>query len=243
MLIENVFSLTNIMAMERQCLDHLEFDLVVSEDEVEFAVGAMTRFFASPTPHMLKPTSVRLDEEMESWLHGIPHGNMIPMTADISTQWFDSPQPSFQYLCSRRASAPAILDHQDQPAIYGAPSSYAAFPSDVSDGASSYPNTPVGGAGAELEFALDEMYQEVALDNCGSGVFTAEAMDMQFPVLLRYPELAMDEEYDSHLFARGRSTHSKPLGESGSMAYNWRPVASYAERESFAPPAPWMEHS
>ncbi|KAF8607622.1 hypothetical protein BDV93DRAFT_505031 [Ceratobasidium sp. AG-I] len=244
MLIENVFSLTNIMAMERQCLDHLEFDLVVSEDEVEFAVGAMSRFFASPTPQMLKPTSERLDEEMESWLHGISPENVIPLTADISTQWFDSPQPSFQYLCTRRASAPAILDHQDQPAISGAPSSYAAFPSDVSDGASSYPNTPAGGAGAELDFDLDEMYQEVALDNCGSDMFADGAMcDVQFPVLLRYPELAIDEEYDSHLFTRGRSTHSKPLGASGSLPFNLRRVALYSERESFAPPAPWMEHS
>jgi hypothetical protein len=241
MLIDNVFSLTNIMAMERQCLDHLEFDLVVSEEEVEFAVTEMSRFFASPTlPHAARSTPVRLDEEVESWLHGVPSESILP-TADMSSQWFESPQPSFQYLCTRRASAPAILDHQDQPAICGAPSSYAAFPSDVSDGASSYPATPIGGSRADFDFDLDQMYQEVALDDGGS-LFVGDAIcGMELPMLLRYPEPAMDEEeYDSQVYTRGRSTLSKPLGDAGMLAFDPR---SISERNGFAPLAPWMEHS
>ncbi|KAJ1308624.1 hypothetical protein OPQ81_004321 [Rhizoctonia solani] len=59
MLIENVFSLANIMAMERQCLDHLEFNLVVSEEEVEFALVSMLRFLASPIPTLGCPSCVR----------------------------------------------------------------------------------------------------------------------------------------------------------------------------------------
>ncbi|KAG9103147.1 hypothetical protein FRC06_000095 [Ceratobasidium sp. 370] len=238
MLINNVFSLTNIMAMERQCLDHLEFDLVVSEEEVELTVAAMGRFFASPT--LLQTTRVpvvRLEEEVESWLHGIPPENIIPVTEDTSSQWFESP-PSFQYLCTRRASAPAILDYHDQPAICGAPSSYAAFPSDVSDGASSYPATPVGGFKATPDFDIDELYEEVALDDGGSDLFTGDmACGMELPMQFRYPEPAMDE-YDLEHFTRGRSTFSKPLGDFAVLPLNLRSLPS-----DFALPAPWMDNS
>ncbi|KAG9101334.1 hypothetical protein FS749_007757 [Ceratobasidium sp. UAMH 11750] len=234
MLINNVFSLTNIMAMERQCLDHLKFDLVVSEDEVELTVAAMSRFLASPSPpQMTRVPDVRLEEEVESWLHGIPPENIIPVTEDMSSQWFESP-PSFQYLCTRRASAPAILDYHDQPTICGAPSSYAAFPSDVSDGASSYPATPVGDSAPDID--IDELYEEIALDN-GGDLFSGDIvcgsdLAMQF----RYPEPAMDGEYDLQHFTRGRSTLSKPLGDSAALPFNLRSLPP-----DFAPPAPWMD--
>ncbi|KAG9127588.1 hypothetical protein FRC07_011906 [Ceratobasidium sp. 392] len=237
MLIDNVFSLTNIMAMERQCLDHLEFDLVVSEEEVEFTVAAMSRFFASPTlPQTTRAPVARLEEEVESWLRGVPPENIVPVTEDMSSQWFESP-PSSQYLCTRRASAPAILDHHDQPAICGAPASYAAFPSDVSDGASSYPATPVGGSEAELDFNLEDLH-EVALDDGGSDLFSGDmACGMELPMQFRYPEPAIDEEYDLQ-YTRGRNTLSKPLGNSFLPTFNLRSLPS-----DFAPPAPWMDHS
>ncbi|KAG8747528.1 hypothetical protein FRC10_000664 [Ceratobasidium sp. 414] len=238
MLIDNVFSLTNIMAMERQCLDHLEFNLVVSEDEVELAVAAMSRFFASPVPPQTTRVPVAPLEEVESWLHGIPPENIIPVTEDMSSRWFESP-PSFQYLCTRRASAPAILDYQDQPAICGAPSSYAAFPSDVSDGASSYPATPVGGSEVSPNFDIDELYEEVALDDGGGDLFCGDmACGMELPMQFRYPEPAMDDEYDPQHFTRGRSTLSKPLGDSAVLPFNLRSLPS-----DFAPPAPWMDNS
>ncbi|KAG8796759.1 hypothetical protein FRC12_000009 [Ceratobasidium sp. 428] len=238
-LIDNVFSLTNIMAMERQCLDHLEFDLVVSEDEVEFTVAAMSRFFASPTlPQTTRVPVARLEEEVESWLHGIPPENLVPVTEDLSSQWFESP-PSFQYLCTRRASAPAILDHHEQAAICGAPSSYAPFPSDVSDGASSSPATPVGGSKAEFGFDLDSLYEEVALDDGGSDLFSGDtACSMELPVQFRYPEPAMEEEYDLQHLTLGRNTLSKPLGESVLPHFNLRSLPS-----DFAPTSSWMDHS
>lgn len=243
MLIENVFSLSNIMAMERQCLDHLEFDLVVSEEEVEFMLISVLRFFASPT---LPPqqSSARLDEDVEAWLHGVPLEYVPPMAGEMSSQWFESPQPSFQYMCTRRASAPAILEHQDQPAICGAPLSYAAFPSDVSDGVSSYPTTPAVQCDAELDFDLEELYEEVevALDNVENQSYSDEmACAVQFPMQLRYPESDLEEECDPQLYTRGRSTLSKPLGDSAVLPFRTVPLCS--EREGFAPPGPWMDQS
>jgi hypothetical protein len=248
MLIENVFSLVNIMAMERQCLDHLEFDLVVSEEEVEFVLISMLRFFGSPTLPLVEPvlpSSIHLDEEIDSWLHGVSPEHIIAVTGDMSSQWFESPQPSFQYLCTRRASAPAILDHHDQPAICSVPLSYAAFPSDVSDGVSSYPATPAGQCGADLDFDLDELYEEVevALDNVENHVYSGELVcPVQCPTM-RYSESDINKEYGPQLYARGRSTHSKPLGDSGMLPINPRQIPLYSERDGFAPPAPWMERS
>lgn len=235
MLIENVFSLTNIMAMERQCLDHLEFDLVVSEDEVELALISMLRFFANPTLD-------RPDEHLDTWLYDISPEHMVGIAGDMTSKWFESPQPSFQYLCTRRASAPAILDHPDQPAIGGVPVSYAAFPSDVSDGISSYPSTPAAHCVADLDFDMEELYQEVevALANVESHVCSGElACSLQYPSM-RYPESDMDE-YDSQLRTRGRSTHSKPLGNSIRLPSSLGPLCS--ERNGFAVPAPWVDPS
>ncbi|QRV87620.1 Cyclin, N-terminal domain [Ceratobasidium sp. AG-Ba] len=236
MLIKNVFSLTNIMAMERQCLDHLGFDLVVSEEEVELTVAAMSRFFASPVLPQTNRVPAHLEDEVESWLHGIPPDDFLAVTEDMSSQWFESP-PSTQYLSTRRGSAPAILEHHNHPSICGAPSSYAAFPSDVSDGASSTPTTPLEAPAAELDFEFDELYEEVALDDVGCQFLADEVIyGMEMPMMLRYPEPVM-EEYDPHLYTRGRSTHSKPLGDSEMAPFDLRPASSFGR------PVPWVDHS
>ncbi|CCO26486.1 g1/s-specific cyclin pcl1 (cyclin hcs26) [Rhizoctonia solani AG-1 IB] len=249
MLIENVFSLNNIMAMERQCLDHLDFDLVVSEEEVELTLVSMLRFFASPTLPSAVSGSPQFDEDIESWLHSVSPEYVISVTGDMTankSQWFESPQPSFEYLCTRRGSAPAILEHPGQPAICGAPLSYAAFPSDVSDGVSSYPATPAAAqAGANLDFDIEELYQQVegalAVEN---QVYPDEfVFPPQAPTMVQYPEPASDDEYGSPLYARGRSTLSKPLGESEFPPMNLRQMPLSAERTGFAQPAFWMEHS
>ncbi|QRV72751.1 Cyclin, N-terminal domain [Ceratobasidium sp. AG-Ba] len=236
MLIKNVFSLTNIMAMERQCLDHLGFDLVVSEEEVELTVAAMSRFFASPVLPQTSRVPTHLEDEVESWLHGIPPDGFLAVTEDMSSQWFESP-PSTQYLSTRRGSAPAILEHHNHPSICGAPSFYAAFPSDVSDGASSTPTTPLEAPAAELDFEFDELYEEVALDDAGCQFLADEVIcGMEMPMMLRYPEPAM-EEYELHLHTRGRSTHSKPLGDSEMAPFDLRPASSFGR------PVPWVDHS
>ncbi|CAE6523072.1 unnamed protein product [Rhizoctonia solani] len=251
MLIENVFSLANIMAMERQCLDHLEFNLVVSEEEVELALVSMLQFFASPTlPSAIQTVSNsgQDDEDIESWLHGVSPEYVISMTGDMSggSKWFESPQPSFEYLCTRRGSAPAILEHPEQPAICGAPLSYAAFPSDVSDGVSSYPTTPTGQSGANLDFDTEELYQEVddILGSIENQVYPEEfVFPAQAPTTLQYPESASGDQYSSPLYTRGRSTLSKPLGDSDFLPMNLRQMPLSAERTAFAQPALWMEQS
>ncbi|CAE6519292.1 unnamed protein product [Rhizoctonia solani] len=243
LLIENVFSLTNIMAMERQCLDHLDFNLVVSEDEVELALVSMLRFFGKDT----LPSVGQDDEDIETWLHDVSPEYVIAMAGDMGgSQWFDSPQPSFEYLCTRRGSAPAILEHPEQPAICGAPLLYAAFPSDVSDGVSSYPTTPTGQSGANLDFDIDELYQEVedVLGNVENQAYPDEfVFPAQAPTMLQYPESASDDGYGSPLYTRGRSTLSKPLGDSDFLSVNLRQMPLSDERTAFAQPALWMEQS
>lgn len=248
MLIENVFSLANIMAMERQCLDHLDFNLVVSEEEVELALVSMLQSFANPAlPSAAQAVSGsgQGDGNIESWLHGVSPEYVISMPADMGgSQWFESPQPSFEYLCTRRGSAPAILEHPEQPAICGAPISYAAFPSDVSDGVSSYPATPTGQSGANLDFDIEELYQEVedVLGSVENQVYPEEfVFPAQAPTM--YPESASDDGYGSPLYTRGRSTLSKPLGESDFLPMNLRQMPLSAERTGFAQPTLWMEQS
>ncbi|CAE6391955.1 unnamed protein product [Rhizoctonia solani] len=249
MLIENVFSLNNIMAMERQCLDHLDFNLVVSEEEVELALVSMLRFFVSPTLPSALSGSGQFDEDIESWLHGVSPEYVISVAGDMSgsgSKWFESPQPSFEYLCTRRGSAPAILEHPEQPAICGAPLSYAAFPSDVSDGVSSYPSTPAAQSGANLDFNIEELYQEVegALTNIENQVYSDEfVFPAQAPTMVQYPKSASDDEYGSPLYTRGRSTLSKPLGGSEFLPMNLRQMPLSAERSEFTQPAFWMEQS
>ncbi|GAB1520085.1 hypothetical protein RhiTH_003158 [Rhizoctonia solani] len=249
MLIENVFSLTNIMAMERQCLDHLDFNLVVSEEEVELALVSMLQFFTGPNLPSAVSGSGQPDEDVESWLHGVSPEYVISVPNDMtgnSSQWFESPQPSFEYLCTRRGSAPAILEHPEQPAICGAPLSYAAFPSDVSDGVSSYPATPTAQSGANVDFDIEELCQEVddALAEVEDQVYPDEfVFPAQAPTTVQYPESASDDEYGSPLYTRGRSTLSKPLGDSGFVPMNLRQMPLSAERTEFAQPAFWMEQS
>ncbi|KAH7343824.1 hypothetical protein B0J17DRAFT_192150 [Rhizoctonia solani] len=248
LLIENVFSLTNIMAMERQCLNHLEFNLVVSEEEVELALVSMLRVLASPTrPLGAQDVTGQEEGDIESWLHGVSPEYVISMPADMGgSRWFDSPQPSFEYLCTRRGSAPAILQHPEQPAICGAPLSYAPFPSDVSDGVSSYPATPTGQSGANLDFDIEELYQEVedVLGNVENQAYPEQfVFPAQAPTMLQYPEPASDDEYGSPLYSRGRSTLSKPLGDTGFLPMNLRQMPLSAERTALAQPALWMEQS
>ncbi|CAE7222256.1 unnamed protein product [Rhizoctonia solani] len=250
-LIDNVFSLANIMAMERQCLDHLEFNLVVSEEEVEFALISMLRCFessAQPSAGQLVPGFRQDEEEVETWLQNVSPEYVIAVPGgDMGgSQWFDSPQPSFEYLCTRRGSAPAILQHPEQPAICGAPLSYAAFPSDVSDGVSSYPATPTGQSGANLDFDIEELYQEVEdiLGSVEDQVYPEEfVFPAQAPTMLQYPESASDDGYNSPLYTRGRSTLSKPLGDADFLPMNLRQMPLSAERTGFAQPALWMEQS
>ncbi|CAE6454334.1 unnamed protein product [Rhizoctonia solani] len=248
LLIESVFSLTNIMAMERQCLSHLEFNLVVSEEEVEFTLISMLRFLGNhtlPSAGQAASGFGQDDENIETWLHDVSPDYVIAVAGDMGgSQWFDSPQPSFEYLCTRRGSAPAILEHPGQPAICGAPLSYAAFPSDVSDGVSSYPATPTGQSGTNLNFDIDELYQEVedVLGNVENQVYPAEefVFPAQAPTMLQYPESTSDDEYGSPLYTRGRSTLSKPLGDSYFLPMNLRQMPLSAERTALTQPALWM---
>ncbi|KAJ1308625.1 hypothetical protein OPQ81_004322 [Rhizoctonia solani] len=158
------------------------------------------------------------------------------------SQWFESPQPSFEYLCTRRGSAPAILEHPE-PGIRDAPLSYAAFPSDISDGISSYPATPTGQSGANLDFDIDELYQGVedVLGNVENQVYPDEfAFPAEAPTRFHYPESASDDEHGSPLYTRGRNTLSKPLGDSDFLPMNLRQMPLSAERTQ---PALWMEQS
>ena len=111
----------------------------------------------------------------------------------------------------------------------------------TSDGVSSYPNTPSGQCGAEFDFDLEELYEEVevALENVENHVYAADAAcAMQLPMQLGYSDSDFGGEYSSPSYTRGRNALSKPLGDAGVLSLNLSalPMSS----DGFAPTR-WIE--